>query len=91
MPFWQCVDYQAVASHQRTGLYRLQELHHSVPVFLGQVVELLGRLVSVALLAVSVPHDGLNLVARAAVVQAVFRARVHARESASPERRCAAP
>ena len=48
--------------------YRVHKCHHGVAISLGQFVEPFDRLEGIALLAVSVPHDGLDGVTRATVV-----------------------
>lgn len=70
---------------------RLKKLHNGVAVGLRQMVELLRRGVRMALLAVRMPHYGLYLVARAAVVQAVFSSGVDPRQPAPPQRSGTAP
>ena len=48
--------------------YRVHECHHGVAISLGQFVELFDRAIGIALLAVGVPHNGLDGVTRATVV-----------------------
>ena len=72
-------------------LYCPQECHDSLTVFLRKVIEFLGRLEGVALLAVAMPHDCLYLITGTAVMQAVLGSGVLKRQSASPERGRATP
>ena len=49
-------------------LDRTYELNYSVSIFLWQVVELDSCIISLAVLAISVPHDCLNLITSTSIV-----------------------
>ena len=49
-------------------LDRTYELNYSVSIFLWQVVELDSCVISLAVLAISVPHDCLNLITSTSIV-----------------------
>ena len=68
-----------------------EELDQGVAIGLWQLIELQRGSIAIALLGVAVPEDGLDLIAGATVVQAVFSARVDERQAATPQRRGATP
>ena len=62
-----------------TCLNRANELHHRISIGFWQIVEFLCSLESLAVGAVSMPHDGFNFVACTSIVQTIVCTRVHNR------------